>query len=61
LPVDIQEKLRELELELAEGDITQKGFEKKRDKLIAPFDRPPSQQIGMNIWFENKKIYIFFI
>ena len=53
LPLDIQQKLQELELELAEGkvtyqsiyismtfvalgDITQKGFEKKRAKLLAP-------------------------
>ncbi len=57
LPMDIQQKLQELELELAEGirqisififyrenfsilgDITQKGFEKKRIKLLAPYQQ----------------------
>jgi hypothetical protein len=57
LPMDIQQKLQELELELAEGiiliylefikknffsslgDITQKGFEKKRVKLLAPYQQ----------------------
>ncbi|CAF1010547.1 unnamed protein product, partial [Didymodactylos carnosus] len=37
LPLDVQHKLQELELELAEGDITQKGFEKKRIKLLEPY------------------------
>ena len=37
LPSDVREKLAELDLELSEGDITQKGFEKKRTKLLAPF------------------------
>ncbi|XP_035379521.1 disco-interacting protein 2 homolog A isoform X3 [Electrophorus electricus] len=37
LPAEVREKLAELELELSEGDITQKGYEKKRGKLLAPF------------------------
>ncbi|XP_070296851.1 disco-interacting protein 2 homolog B-like [Salvelinus sp. IW2-2015] len=37
LPVEVREKLAELELELSEGDITQKGYEKKRAKLLAPY------------------------
>ncbi|CRL08083.1 CLUMA_CG020911, isoform A [Clunio marinus] len=37
LPDDIREKLAELELELSEGDITQKGYEKKRQRLLAPY------------------------
>ncbi|XP_073840161.1 disco-interacting protein 2 isoform X2 [Musca autumnalis] len=37
LPVDVREKLAELDLELSEGDITQKGYEKKRAKLLQPF------------------------
>ncbi|XP_028971471.2 disco-interacting protein 2 homolog A isoform X3 [Esox lucius] len=37
LPADVREKLAELELELSEGDITQKGYEKKRSKLLAPY------------------------
>ena len=56
LPIDVQQQLQELELELAEGmvliyvfafspetfspgDITQKGFEKKRAKLLAPYQQ----------------------
>ncbi|KAL7012143.1 hypothetical protein ACKWTF_014657 [Chironomus riparius] len=37
LPDDVREKLAELELELSEGDITQKGYEKKRQRLLAPY------------------------
>ncbi|EGT38827.1 hypothetical protein CAEBREN_02990 [Caenorhabditis brenneri] len=37
LPDEIREKLAELELELSEGDITKKGYDKKRDALLAPF------------------------
>ncbi|XP_016975857.1 disco-interacting protein 2 isoform X1 [Drosophila rhopaloa] len=39
LPVYVREKLAELDLELSEGDITQKGYEKKRAKLLQPFLR----------------------
>ncbi|XP_022703554.1 disco-interacting protein 2-like isoform X2 [Varroa jacobsoni] len=37
LPPDVLERLSELDLELAEGDITQKGYEKKRRRLLQPF------------------------
>ncbi|XP_068265872.1 disco-interacting protein 2 homolog B isoform X4 [Nyctibius grandis] len=37
LPREVREQLAELELELSEGDITQKGYEKKRAKLLAPY------------------------
>ncbi|CAL8101663.1 unnamed protein product [Orchesella dallaii] len=37
LPQDIRDKLAELELELSEGDITQKGYEKKRSRILAPY------------------------
>ncbi|XP_055903593.1 disco-interacting protein 2 isoform X10 [Eupeodes corollae] len=37
LPDDIREKLAELDLELSEGDITQKGYEKKRSRLLQPY------------------------
>ncbi|XP_046808733.1 disco-interacting protein 2 isoform X2 [Lucilia cuprina] len=37
LPAEIREKLAELDLELSEGDITQKGYEKKRAKLLQPY------------------------
>ncbi|XP_008296076.1 disco-interacting protein 2 homolog C-like [Stegastes partitus] len=37
LPAEVRTKLAELELELSEGDITQKGYEKKRSKLIGAY------------------------
>uniref|UniRef100_A0AAR2IUT3 DMAP1-binding domain-containing protein n=1 Tax=Pygocentrus nattereri TaxID=42514 RepID=A0AAR2IUT3_PYGNA len=37
LPIEIRARLAELELELSEGDITQKGYEKKRAKLIQAY------------------------
>ncbi|KAK3575123.1 hypothetical protein QTP86_020806 [Hemibagrus guttatus] len=37
LPPEVREQLAELDLELSEGDITQKGYEKKRAKLLAPY------------------------
>uniref|UniRef100_A0A8B9L7N2 Disco-interacting protein 2 homolog Bb n=1 Tax=Astyanax mexicanus TaxID=7994 RepID=A0A8B9L7N2_ASTMX len=50
LPAEVREQLAELDLELSEGDITQKGYEKKRAKLLAPYiiqtqsDFPPPPQ-----------------
>ncbi|CAL4058598.1 unnamed protein product [Meganyctiphanes norvegica] len=37
LPQDARDKLAELDLELSEGDITQKGYEKKRNRILAPY------------------------
>ncbi|KAK7945376.1 hypothetical protein WMY93_001104 [Mugilogobius chulae] len=37
LPAEVRARLAELELELSEGDITQKGYEKKRSKLIGSY------------------------
>uniref|UniRef100_A0A914QYV0 DMAP1-binding domain-containing protein n=1 Tax=Panagrolaimus davidi TaxID=227884 RepID=A0A914QYV0_9BILA len=37
LPAEVREQLAQLELELSEGDITEKGFKKKRDKLLQPY------------------------
>ncbi|XP_031776930.1 disco-interacting protein 2 isoform X9 [Nasonia vitripennis] len=37
LPEDVREKLAELDLELSEGDITQKGYEKKRTRLLQQY------------------------
>ncbi|XP_050559897.1 disco-interacting protein 2 isoform X17 [Spodoptera frugiperda] len=42
LPDEIRDKLAELDLELSEGDITQKGYEKKRARLLTPYI--PQQQ-----------------
>ncbi|XP_048865830.1 disco-interacting protein 2 homolog C isoform X12 [Brienomyrus brachyistius] len=42
LPLEVRARLAELELELSEGDITQKGYEKKRAKLIGAYlPHPP--------------------
>ncbi|XP_034040045.1 disco-interacting protein 2 homolog C isoform X2 [Thalassophryne amazonica] len=51
LTAEVRAKLAELELELSEGDITQKGYEKKRSKLIgAYFPQSPGmdQPIGQD-------------
>ena len=37
LPSNIRFELDQLELELLEGDLTQKGFDKKKGKLLAPY------------------------
>lgn len=37
LPSNVKFELDQLELELLEGDITQKGYDKKRSKLIEPY------------------------
>ena len=37
LPDNIRRALAELDLELSEGDITQKGYDKKRQRLLAPY------------------------
>uniref|UniRef100_A0A8C5GG83 Disco-interacting protein 2 homolog B-A-like n=1 Tax=Gouania willdenowi TaxID=441366 RepID=A0A8C5GG83_GOUWI len=37
LPKEVRDQLAELDLELSEGDITQKGYEKKRTKVLAPY------------------------
>ncbi|XP_018581137.2 disco-interacting protein 2 homolog B-A isoform X3 [Scleropages formosus] len=48
LPKEVRDQLAELELELSEGDITQKGYEKKRVKLLAPFlSQTPSGDSGL--------------
>ncbi|XP_062260778.1 disco-interacting protein 2 homolog C isoform X2 [Platichthys flesus] len=47
-PAEMRAKLAELELELSEGDITQKGYEKKRSKLIgAYFPQAPGMDPSM--------------
>ncbi|XP_051538048.1 disco-interacting protein 2 homolog C-like isoform X11 [Myxocyprinus asiaticus] len=42
LPLEVRARLAELELELSEGDITQKGYEKKRSKLLGAYLPQPS-------------------
>ncbi|GMR53977.1 hypothetical protein PMAYCL1PPCAC_24172, partial [Pristionchus mayeri] len=37
LPEELRVKLAELDLELSEGDITQKGYDKKKSVLLKPF------------------------
>ncbi|XP_055136018.1 disco-interacting protein 2 homolog A isoform X9 [Symphalangus syndactylus] len=53
LPAEVRESLAELELELSEGDITQKGYEKKRTKLLARYI-PLIQGIDPSLQAENR-------
>jgi len=48
LPEDVVDKIAELDLELSEGDITQKGYEKKRTKLLAPYIKEPENKSKPN-------------
>jgi hypothetical protein len=75
LPMDIQQKLQELELELAEGiiliyfrfieklffvslgDITQKGFEKKRVKLLASYHQQHTSNGKYLYRKKGRKVY----
>lgn len=48
LPLEVRARLAELELELSEGDITQKGYEKKRAKLLGAYlPHPPGLEVSM--------------
>ncbi|KAI6216684.1 DMAP-interaction domain-containing protein [Aphelenchoides besseyi] len=42
LPPHIQSKLSQLELELSEGDLTEKGFNKRKTQLLRDYLKPPS-------------------
>ncbi|XP_060620002.1 disco-interacting protein 2 homolog B isoform X2 [Anolis sagrei] len=53
LPREVREQLAELELELSEGDITQKGYEKKRAKLLAPYF-PQTQGVDSGVQKESR-------
>ncbi|XP_074766253.1 disco-interacting protein 2 homolog A isoform X6 [Athene noctua] len=53
LPPEVRESLAELELELSEGDITQKGYEKKRAKLLARYI-PLIQGVDPSLQTENR-------
>ncbi|MEE6490794.1 hypothetical protein FKM82_016004 [Ascaphus truei] len=53
LPAEIRESLAELELELSEGDITRKGYEKKRAKLLARYI-PLIQGVDPSLQVESK-------
>ncbi|XP_071990846.1 disco-interacting protein 2 homolog B isoform X1 [Engystomops pustulosus] len=53
LPKEVREQLAELELELSEGDITQKGYEKKRAKLLAPYI-PQTQAVDPSLQKDHR-------
>ncbi|XP_057552652.1 disco-interacting protein 2 homolog A isoform X3 [Hippopotamus amphibius kiboko] len=53
LPAEVRESLAELDLELSEGDITQKGYEKKRAKLLARYV-PLIQGVDPSLQAENR-------
>lgn len=52
LTLEVRAKLAELDLELSEGDITQKGYDKKRAKLLEPYVKPvrviPAEPVRQN-------------
>ncbi|VDO36273.1 unnamed protein product [Haemonchus placei] len=48
LPEDVREQLAILELELSEGDITQKGYEKKRNLILAKYNKGCSAGPGQS-------------
>ncbi|KAK5969308.1 Disco-interacting protein 2 C [Trichostrongylus colubriformis] len=48
LPEDVREQLAILELELSEGDITQKGYEKKRNLILAKYSKGCSAGPGQS-------------
>lgn len=45
LPSDLREELAILEQELEDGDITQKGYDKKKAALLQPYLKPPGPSI----------------
>ncbi|XP_069770807.1 disco-interacting protein 2 homolog C isoform X2 [Narcine bancroftii] len=48
LPLEVRAKLAELDLELSEGDITQKGYEKKKSKLLGAYlPQPPGVEASL--------------
>ncbi|KAJ8111453.1 hypothetical protein ONZ43_g5617 [Nemania bipapillata] len=49
LSQDLQQKLSELEKELQEGDITEKGFQKRRTQLLSQFGPPTTSFGGLRI------------
>uniref|UniRef100_A0A5G2RGK2 Disco interacting B n=1 Tax=Sus scrofa TaxID=9823 RepID=A0A5G2RGK2_PIG len=53
LPPEVRAQLAELELELSEGDITQKGYEKKRSKLLSPYI-PQTQETDSAVQKEHR-------
>uniref|UniRef100_A0A8C0PEQ5 Disco interacting B n=1 Tax=Canis lupus familiaris TaxID=9615 RepID=A0A8C0PEQ5_CANLF len=53
LPPEVRAQLAELELELSEGDITQKGYEKKRSKLLSPYI-PQTQEADSAVQKEHR-------
>ncbi|RYP13531.1 hypothetical protein DL765_006853 [Monosporascus sp. GIB2] len=46
---DLEEKLQELEKELEEGDITEKGYQKRRTALFSQYGLPPEAAGGLRI------------
>lgn len=53
LPQYILEKLKSLQLELEDGDITQKGYDKKRQQILSPYaelmNRPPQTEDSQSL------------
>ncbi|KAI8142546.1 hypothetical protein BJV82DRAFT_615243 [Fennellomyces sp. T-0311] len=56
LPHELLEKLKNLELELEDGDITQKGFEKKKATLLEQFAHNDQSQAGTSSVTDNSEV-----
>lgn len=55
LPPNVKFELDQLELELLEGDITQKGFDTKKAKLLAPYASLVLATNGKSLFFSSGK------
>ncbi|XP_065322738.1 disco-interacting protein 2 homolog C-like [Gordionus sp. m RMFG-2023] len=55
LPEDIRVKIFELEIELSEGDITQKGFDKKKTKILESYAALATQAADYKGFEKNQK------
>ena len=54
LPAHVRFELDQLELELIEGDITQKGYDKKKAKLLASY-LSTIEEISSSLTMESDK------
>lgn len=60
LPENVRNELNQLELELAEGDITEKGFDKKMTKLLASYVNLPQYRLITSKYGPARLLFIFY-
>jgi hypothetical protein len=63
LPPEVHQQLADLELELKEGDITQKGYEKRKAKILQPYQQSKSCAIsfsllGVVVWLVVRRVAV---